>query len=124
MRYIRIALVAASLVSALGVAACANMPGGAPGDPTTGTDISQIVKNIQTATVTACAFQPTISTVSSIIGTFTGAGQAIAAANDIAAQICSAIAVPKSARRGGAQPQFCSDMGGRCVAIHGKWVGR
>lgn len=123
MRHIRNLACAALAVAAMGLGACANGQGGVPGAPGT-PDVGAIVSEIQQAAVTACSFQPTIATVSSIIGTFTSVGAQIDSVNQIAAQICAAIAVPKSARRGGAAPQFCDGPARQCVPIHGKWVGR
>lgn len=120
-RLIVIGIVAAAAV-ALG--ACAQQPGGpvAPGAPTT-QNAGEIINKVRDTAVQLCAFQPTVATVTNIIGTFTSAGGAIASANEIASQICSAISVPRSAKRGASAPTFCGPDK-RCVAIRGKWVGR
>jgi hypothetical protein len=122
----RSVLIIGVALASLSLAACGDIPGGpvAPGSPAVPpaqNQVDQIISQVQQAAVTACQFQPTISTVSSIIGTFTSVGAQIASVNDLAARICSAIAVPRSAKRGASKPTFCGPDK-RCVAIHGKWV--
>lgn len=118
-RLIMIGIVASA---AIALGACANQPGGGvPGAPAT-QDAGQIINQVRDTAVQICAFQPTVATVTNILGTFTSAGGAIASANEIASQICSAISVPRSAKRGASAPAFCGPDK-RCVAIRGKWVG-
>lgn len=128
MRSFKMIGMAALLLASTSLGACTSHGaiGGTPGTTDSTTQVSQIVQQIQATAVQVCSFQPTIATVTNIIGTFTSAGSVIGSVNDIAGQICSAISVPKSSRRGGAAPAFCTAgaMGEKCVAIHGKWVGK
>lgn len=124
IRMFRMAASVTMMLASTALVACGNVPGGVtPATGDTGTQVSQIVQQIQAAAVKACQFQPTFSTVTNIVASFTSVGAEISSVNDVAAQICAAIAVPKSARRGGAAPAFCTSgvMGEKCVAIHGKW---
>ena len=62
-----------------------------------------------------------------IIGTMAGVGAELQMANEIAAEICAAIAVPRSARRGGPLPVYTirTDDGKiLSVPIHGHWTGQ
>lgn len=125
----RLAVTGAAMAVVLSLGACQvpPLPGpGVPVDPGAPppNNVSQIISQVQQAAITACAFQPTVQTVSSIIGAFTSVGAQIASVNQLASQICAAISVPKSQKRAAGVPQYCIQETGKCVPIRGKWVGR
>ena len=100
--------VAAIVILAIGLGGCATT-GGVSGPPTP-TQISDVAKQIQSYTKTACSFIPTIQTIVSIINA--GAGSAFGIASDI----CQAVTTAPLADGG---PRIVKVSG---VTVHGKFV--
>lgn len=97
------------LAIALSLGACASGGGGGPIPADT-------VSQIQATARQVCGFVPTVSTVASVIATFTGGGAIVDMVSQVANGICTAISA-KGVRRG-ATPKY------RGVVIRGDYVGR
>ena len=96
-------MLAVPVAAALSLSGCAGITAA-----TTATIISQV----QQATVLACGFLPTASTIANILAAGNPAVQAVSA---VATAICTAVTA-KVARRGGAIPNVNG------VAVHGRFV--
>jgi outer membrane lipoprotein SlyB len=66
---------------AISMAGCATLP----------TLPSAITNQVQAATVAACGFLPTISTVASILASFTGTSSVVSSIEQAAAGICAGV---------------------------------
>lgn len=113
MKHISKILAVSGLSASLALGGCATTTGGTT---STTTSISDTIAQIQNAAVTACAFLPTAATVANIIGTLAGVGTETNLAGNVAAQICAAVAPPKSAKLKAGVPTVNG------VVIHGKFV--
>jgi hypothetical protein len=113
----RFALPTVLTLSALSLGACATGSGGPMTAPQVDTgQVGQVISQVQNTAVKLCGIEPTIATVASIIGTFTGVP--VGGITAVADGICKAVAsVPKLGRRGAVRPTY------RGVVIHYRRVG-
>jgi len=73
-------------VLALTLAGCGTTGSGPSAD-----EIKATVEKVRSITAQVCKFVPTVTTVSRIIATFTGAGALVDIAGQTAAEICAAV---------------------------------